>query len=41
MAKGKNDKLALIAFCNKLLEQAFSIVKFGMPYQFNFVKISP
>jgi transposase len=27
VAKGKNKKLALIAVCNKLLKQAFAIVK--------------
>jgi transposase len=36
VAKGKNKKLALIAVCNKLLRQAFAIVKSGMPYQANF-----
>ena len=33
VAKGKNKKLALIAVCNKLLKQAFAIVKSGVPYQ--------
>ena len=33
VAKGKNGKLALIAVCNKLLKQAFAIVKSGIPYQ--------
>lgn len=32
VAKGKSKKLALIAVCNKLLKQAFSIVKSGLPY---------
>lgn len=32
IAKGKSKKLALIAVCNKLLKQAFSIVKNGLPY---------
>ena len=32
VAKGKSKKLALIAVCNKLLKQAFSIVKNRMPY---------
>lgn len=32
IAKGKSKKLALIAVCNKLLKQAFSIVKNGIPY---------
>lgn len=40
VAKGKNGKLALIAVCNKLLKQAFAIVKSGVPYQADFAKIS-
>ena len=32
VAKGKSKKLALIAVCNKLLKQAFSIVKNKLPY---------
>ncbi|TYZ05434.1 IS110 family transposase [Hymenobacter lutimineralis] len=36
VAKGKNGKLALIAVCNKLLKQAFAIVKSGVPYQADF-----
>ena len=32
VAKGKSKKLALIAVCNKLLKQAFSIVKNRLPY---------
>ncbi|MDF7815378.1 transposase [Hymenobacter sp. YC55] len=36
VAKGKNKKLALIAVCNKLLKQAFAIVKLGQPYQADF-----
>jgi transposase len=36
VAKGKNKKLALIAVCNKLLKQAFAIVKSGLPYQADF-----
>jgi transposase len=36
VAKGKNKKLALIAVCNKLLKQAFAIVKLSIPYQANF-----
>jgi transposase len=36
VAKGKNKKLALIAVCNKLLKQAFAIVKSGVPYQATF-----
>ena len=34
--KGKNKKLALIAVCNKLLKQAFAIVKSGLPYDANY-----
>lgn len=37
VAKGKSKKLALIAVCNKLLKQAFGIVKSGLPYDENFV----
>lgn len=36
VAKGKNKKPALIAVCNKLLKQAFAIIKLGIPYQTNF-----
>ena len=36
VAKGKNGKVALIAVCNKLLKQAFAIVKLGVPYQADF-----
>ena len=36
VAKGKNGKVALIAVCNKLLKQAFAIVKSGQPYQAEF-----
>jgi transposase len=35
VAKGKSKKLALIAVCNKLLKQAFSIVKNRTPYDQN------
>ena len=35
VAKGKSKKLALIAVCNKLLKQAFSIVKNRLPYDVN------
>ncbi|ARN76753.1 IS110 family transposase [Nonlabens spongiae] len=35
VAKGKSKKLALIAVCNKLLKQAFSIVRSGLPYDPN------
>lgn len=37
VAKGKSKKLALIAVCNKLLKQAFAIVKSGLPYDDNFI----
>jgi len=40
VAKGKNGKVALIAVCNKLLKQAFAIVKSGVPYQADFAKAS-
>lgn len=36
VAKGKSKKLALIAVCNKLLKQSFSIVKNRIPYDDNF-----
>ena len=36
VAKGKSKKLALIAVCNKLLKQAFSIVKNDIPYEDSF-----
>jgi transposase len=36
LAKGKNGKVALIAVCNKLLKQAFAIIKSGVPYQADF-----
>jgi len=39
VAKGKSKKLALIAVCNKLLKQAFAIVKSGRPYDEAFVSI--
>ncbi len=32
VAKGKREKLALIAVCNKLLKQAFAIAKSGLIY---------
>ncbi|QKG55154.1 transposase [Hymenobacter sp. BRD67] len=38
VAKGKNGKVALIAVCNKLLKQAFAIVKSGVPYHADFTK---
>jgi len=36
VAKGKSKKLALIAVCNKLLKQAFSIAKARIPYDQNY-----
>ena len=41
VAKGKSKKLALLAVCNKLLKQAFSIVKIGLPYDDNFMSVKP
>ena len=38
LARGKNGKLALVAVSNKLLKQAFAIVKSGIPYQADFAK---
>lgn len=35
VAKGKSKKLTLIAVCNKLLKQAFAVVKSGLPYDPN------
>jgi transposase len=37
--KGKSKKLALIAVANKLLKQAFAIVKSGRPYDEAFVSV--
>ena len=36
VAKGKSKKLALIAVCNKLLKQAFAVVKNSLPYDENY-----
>jgi transposase len=36
VAKGKSKKLALIAVCNKLLKQAFSVIKNRLPYDENY-----
>ncbi len=36
LAKGKSKKLALIAVCNKLLKQAFAVVKNKLPYDPNY-----
>jgi transposase len=38
-SKGKNGKLALIAVCNKLLKQAFSIATRGVKYQENYISV--
>jgi hypothetical protein len=35
--KGKSKKLALIAVANKLLKQAFAIVKSELPYDEKFI----
>ncbi|WP_394333131.1 hypothetical protein [Salegentibacter flavus] len=32
-----SQELALIAVCNKLLKQAFAVVKSGLPYDENYV----
>jgi transposase len=37
--KGKSSKLALIAVCNKLIHQAFAIVKSGVPYDPQYVSV--
>lgn len=39
VAKGKSKKLALIAVCNKLLKQAFGIMKSGLCYDPNFKSV--
>ena len=39
IAKGKSKKLALIAVCNKLLKQAFSIMKNGLCYDENYKSV--
>ncbi|ANH61031.1 transposase [Dokdonia donghaensis DSW-1] len=36
VAKGKSKKLDLIAVANKLLKQAFAIIKSGRPYDENY-----
>jgi transposase len=36
VAKGKRKKLALIAVCNKIVVQAFSIAKSGLLYDENY-----
>ena len=37
--KGKSDKLALLAVCNKLLKQCFAIAKSGIPYDATHVSV--
>ena len=39
--KGKSKKLALIAVSNKLLKQAFAIIKSGIPYDETYVSLLP
>jgi putative ribosome biogenesis GTPase RsgA len=39
VAIGKSKKLALIAVCNKLLKQAFGIMKSGLCYDPNFKSV--
>lgn len=41
VAKGKSKKLALIAVCNKLLKQAYSIIKSGIPYDQSYKSVLP
>jgi transposase len=40
IAKGRNGKVALIAVCNKLLKQAFAIIKSGVPYRADFAPLT-
>jgi hypothetical protein len=35
--EGKSKKLALLAVCNKLLKQAFAIVKSGVKYDATYI----
>jgi transposase len=39
VSKGKSSKLALIAVCNKLIHQAFAIVRSGIPYDPYYVSV--
>jgi len=39
VAKGKSEKLALIAVCNKLLKQAFAVAKSGLIYDENYQSV--
>lgn len=41
VAKGKSKKLALMAVCNKLLKQAFAIVKSGVKYDETYRSVQP
>ena len=38
VAKGKSKKLALIAVCNKLIKQAYGVVKNDLVYDENYRK---
>ncbi len=38
LSKGKPKKVALVAVANKLLRQAFAVVKSGMPYDPNYLE---
>jgi transposase len=39
ISKGKSSKLALMAVCNKLIHQAFAIVKSGVEYNPHYVSV--
>jgi transposase len=39
VSKGKSSKLALMAVCNKLIHQAFAIVRSGVEYNPNYVSV--
>lgn len=41
IAKGKSKKLALMAVCNKLLKQAFAIIKSGVKYDETYRSVQP
>jgi transposase len=41
VAKGKSEKLALIAVANKLMKQVFAIVKSGLIYNPEFRSMKP
>ena len=40
-ANGKSGKVALIAVANKLIRQAFAVIKSGLPYEDGFVSLPP